>query len=305
MKLLFNIEENRSQPDPFMCEVDDGWAMYVTGAEGVGAYTSDSPFGIWEYKGIVCKIDGCKEYWAPCIIKIDEWYYLYFSCANEEMFEYLHVARSQSPYGPFEDVHCMYSHFSIDPHVVQTQKGLFLWYAKDNVECDRVGTRVYVERLIDPYTPDGNPKEVVIPTFDEEIFMRNRYKEGEDWHTIEGPFWLEHDGYQYVMYSGGCYQNETYHIGYSWAKTEEQDLTKVDYEKYTNNSKFAPLMTKNEFEEGVGHHSVIRYRGEFYAVYHGRDIVNNIDNNTDKRTARICKLHFNKGKITAEQEKYI
>ena len=60
-------------------------------------------------------------------------------------------------------------------------------------------------------------------------------------------------------------------------------------------------MTKNEYEEGVGHHSVIQYNGEYYAVYHGRDIVGNLEGEMDRRTARICKLHFNEGRITAER----
>jgi len=301
MKLKFKEEVNRPQPDPFMCEVDGGWAMYVTGVDGIGAYESDSPFGTWEYKGLIMQMEGCEEYWAPCVIKVDDWYYLYFSCSNHKMFEHLHVAKSRTPFGPFEDIHCLYPYFSIDPHVVQTEKGLFLWYAKDNMECDRVGTRVYVERLIDPYTPDRKPKEVIIPTCDEEIFMRDRYKKGEDWHTIECAFWLEHEGYQYVMYSGACYQNETYHIGYAWAKSTEQDLTKVYYTKHTDRGSFSPLMTKNEYEEGVGHHSVIQYNGEYYAVYHGRDIVEDLEGEIDRRTARICKLHFNEGRITAER----
>jgi hypothetical protein len=31
MKLKFKPETTKAQPDPFMCETKDGWAMYVTG----------------------------------------------------------------------------------------------------------------------------------------------------------------------------------------------------------------------------------------------------------------------------------
>ena len=301
MKLKFEVGINKAQPDPFMCEVEGGWAMYVTGVDGIGAYSSDSPFGTWKYEGIIFQMEGCEEYWAPCMIHVDGWYYIYFSCSNDRMFEHMHVAKSKTPFGPFEDVKRLYPYFSIDPHVVQTKDGLFIWYCMNNMQCERIGTRIYVERLLDPYTPDGHPVEVVMPSFDEEIFMRNRFEKGEDWHTIEGAFWLEHDGYQYVMYSGACYQNDTYHIGYSAAKTEEQDLTKVNFEKHTDNGAFAPLMTRNEYEEGVGHHSVICYEGEYYAVYHGRDLIDGEDDGTERRTARICKLHFDKGTICAER----
>ncbi len=304
MKLKFGSNIKMAQPDPFMCEIEDGWAMYVTGVDGIGAYFADSPFGTWEYKGIIYQAEDSREYWAPCAIFLDGWYYLYFSCAknsvNEHAFEYMHVAKSKSPFGPFEDAKCIYEEFSIDPHVVQTGEGLFLWYAKDNVNCDRVGTRVYVDRLLDPYTPQGCPIEMITPSFDEEIFMENRFLEGQHWHTIEGPFWLEKDGYQYVMYSGACYQNETYHIGYASAKSDEQDLTKVAFTKHTKDGAFEPLLTKNEVEEGVGHHSVICYQGEYYAVYHGRD-VGETELEGDARTARICKLYFKEGTITAER----
>lgn len=301
MKLKFEVGINKAQPDPFMCEVGNGWAMYVTGVDGIGAYSSDSPFGTWEYKGIILHMEDCNEYWAPCMFYLDGWYYLYFSCSNDRMFEHLHVAKSRNPFGPFENIQRLYPYFSIDPHVVQTKEGLFLWYCMNNMQCERVGTRIYVEKLLDPYTPDGHPVEVVKPSFDEEIFMRNRFERGEDWHTIEGPFWLEHDGYQYVMYSGACYQNDTYHIGYASAKTNQQDLTKVLFEKHTSNGRFVPLMTKNEYEEGVGHHSVICYKDEYYAVYHGRDLTDIADDATDRRTARICKLYFDKGNIRAER----
>jgi len=72
MKLKFKTEVNKPQPDPFMCEIDGGWAMYVTGVDGIGAYASDSPFGLWEYKGLILQMKGCEEYWAPCMIKIDD-----------------------------------------------------------------------------------------------------------------------------------------------------------------------------------------------------------------------------------------
>ena len=57
-------------------------------------------------------------------------------------------------------------------------------------------------------------------------------------------------------------------------------------------------MIRNEFEEGVGHHSVIRYQGEYYAVYHGRDLQSG---EGERRTARICKLKIENGTITAER----
>lgn len=298
MKLRFDREYGRTQPDPFVCQIGDRWYMYVTALSGVEAYWADSPLGLWRFVGVVMEVPGCTEYWAPCVIQLGEWIYMYTSCRNNAFFQFLHVARAKSPLGPFQDAKCLFSEFTIDAHVVQTDSGLFLWYAKDNMEGDRVGTMIYARRMLDPYTPADREYKMLAPTFDEEIYMRDRYVKGQNWHTLEGPFWLQKDGYQYLMYSGACYENDTYHIGYAVAKTQEQDLTRVSFEKHTDNGKFAPLMTKNATEEGVGHHSVICYKGEYYAVYHARDIGPAVDGK-ERRTARICRLTIQDGLITA------
>lgn len=296
MKLRF--DSNRKQPDPFMFEANGRFYLYVTAPDGVEAYSADSPFSCWHYEGIVCRVEGWYQYWAPCIIEEDGWFYLYYSCYNDEMPQCLHVSRAKSPLEPFGETKRLFDRFSIDPHVVKTGAGLFLWYAEDNLKSERVGTRVFVDRLLTPYLPAYRPVEAVVPSLEEEIFCRNRYGDGVDYYTLEGPFWLAQGEWQYLMYSGGCYANDTYHIGYAAARTEEQELTKVRFVKHTDHGKFDPLLIRNDFEEGTGHHSVIRYQGEYYAVYHGRDID---AGQGEQRTARICKLKIADGVITAER----
>ena len=107
--------------------------------------------------------------------------------------------------------------------------------------------------------------------------------------------------------AGGSFQDDTYHVGYAAAKTTEQDLMKVDFKKHVTETGFAPVIIKNEYEEGTGHHSVIKLNGEYYAIYHGRDWAKKEGNDYDeRRTARICKLHVSDGIITAERyEDYI
>ncbi len=299
MKLNF-LSKGRTQPDPYVFENDGKFYMYVTALSGVEAYSAEDIFGEWKFEGVVCTVDGWEDYWAPCIFKHGGKFYLYFSCQTKECFQYLHVASADNPLGPFTNPKTLYERFSIDAHVVETKEGIFLFYAEDNVETDRIGTRLFVDKLIDPYTPANLKKEIVPPTFDEEIFQRNRYGDGRDWHTVEGPFWFYEDGYHYLMYSGGCYQNDTYHIGYASAKSDNMNLDQVEYIKATDNGKFCPVIIKNDIEEGTGHHSVIKYKGEYYAVYHGRDIKAAAnDEYAEERTARICKLIVKNGKITA------
>ncbi len=302
MKLRFSVQ-NRTQPDPFIFEDEGRYYLYVTAGGGVEAYEADSPFGEWTFRGTVASFEGKRDYWAPSVMKHEGKYYIYVSCSYPGAFERMHVAQATSPLGPFTQEKELYDHFSIDSHAVKTEKGLYLWYAKDNLEAEngKVGTRVYLDRLIDPYTPEYDPKEVIIPEFDEEKFTPQCTPE-RDWYTIEGAFWFEEDGWQYVMYSGGCFQDDTYHIGYAAAKTGEQDLKKIDYVKHTEDGGFAPVIIKNEFEEGTGHHSVIRIDGQYYAVYHGRDWKKRTQAGYEEaRTARICRLHVKDGVITAER----
>lgn len=303
MKLIFEKNCGRAQPDPFVFRDGGRFYLYVTADDGVEAYSSDLLAGPWHYEGIVASVPGGRYYWAPCIIRYRSKYYIYVSCEADGLFEPLHVLTGDTPLGPFGEPVRLFDRFTIDAHVVETPAGLFLWYAEDNrkAENGRIGTRIYVDRLLDPVTPARQPKEAVIPTMDEEIFRRNRFGDGLDWHTIEGAFWFREGGYQYLMYSGACFENETYHIGYTSARSGEDDLTKVDFVKHTDNGRFAPLLIRNGFEEGVGHNSVIKLDGEYYMIYHGRDYTNGEREPGDRRTARICRLHVKDGVITAER----
>lgn len=301
MKLKFNVR-GKNQPDPFIFEDNGRFYLYVTAGGGVEAYSADGLFDEWQYEGVVCSVEGWKNYWAPCIIKHAGKYYLYFSCEKEGCFEWLHVAAGDGPLGPFEEKTCLFDRFTIDAHVVETSDGLFLFYAEDNRDGERIGTRVFVDRLLDPFTLAGIRKEIILPTFEEEIFKRNRFGDGKDWYCIEGPFWFREGEWQYVMYSAGCFENDSYHIGYAAAKSNEQDLTAVEFEKFSEDGRFAPVLIKNEIEEGTGHHSLIKYEGQYYIIYHGRDIKPATESGyVEARTARICRLRVEDGRLIADR----
>ncbi len=80
MKLSFDIR-GKNQPDPFVFEDDGRFYMYVTAYEGVEAYSAPDLFSEWKFEGTVLKIDGCKNYWAPCIIRLENIYYMTFLVA--------------------------------------------------------------------------------------------------------------------------------------------------------------------------------------------------------------------------------
>lgn len=295
MKLV-NYREGMypAQPDPYLISAEGRYYLYVTGTDGVHAYVSDSLAGEYEDIGVVFSLAGYKEYWAPSVIKLEGRYYMYvsFMPADEEdvHLEALHVAVSDCPEGPFRCEGRIAPPFSIDAHVVKNEEGLFLFYSVNDYEAERAGTYIVADRMTDPFTPAGAPVAVVRPTLDEEIFMRDRFRMGQHWHTIEGAFYFSEGDHHYLIYSGNCYQNERYYLGYAYAHTAERDLTKIRFQKYPNDSTYAPLIAANGFESGTGHCSVIRDQAGLFVVYHGRDLDSNPKAGEDDRTARICRL---------------
>ena len=75
------------------------------------------------------------------------------------------------------------------------------------------------------------------------------------------------------------------------------DLKQLEFKKYPNDYTYVPLLSKNSFESGTGHNTVIKYKNEWYIVYHGRDIEE--ENETfDNRSMRIAKMIVDDEKLT-------
>ena len=311
MQLLeINKEKYIGQADPFILESNGRFYIYTTGDDGIYAYSSDKLLEGWKFEGRVFTVEGQECFWAPSVIEIDGTYYMYCSF---EFFgdtpdkgnhrQTMHVSSSKSPLGPFENPKQLLHPFSIDSHVVKNENGLFIFYSTNIFDVQRPGTIIVVDRLLDPVTPEGKPVPVVLPSIDEEVFSRDRYGKGIHWHTIEGAFYFKEGDWQYVMYSGSCYENETYFVGYARAKTDETDLTKIKFEKYPDDKTYAPVLRSNEWEEGTGHHSMIKHDGEWYAIYHARNA--EADGlNGDRRNARICRLIVDDGIIKADRKQF-
>lgn len=301
MKLKINDLTQKCQADPFILENEGKYYIFTTGIDGVKCYLSNELLGHYIYLGNVYQRQGFKEYWAPAVIKYDDTFYMYVSCMpNEEVDTHtqrLLVASSKNPAGPYNFLNELCLPFSIDAHPVLNDSGLYMFYSINEYEGEKVGTRIVVDKMVSPTELVGKPKVVVKPSIEEEIYMKNRFKEGQDWYTIEGACYFYENGYHYLLYSANCYQNKYYFVGYGVCQSNEQDLTKLNYEKYPNDYTYAPLLSKNEYESGTGHNTVIKYNGDWYIVYHGRDIE---EENVpyDNRSMRIAKLSVNNEKLT-------
>ncbi|MCM1285776.1 MAG: glycoside hydrolase family 43 protein [Acetobacter sp.] len=310
---LLNIDKDNyiGQADPFILESKGRYYIYTTGHDGVYAYHSDKLFDGWEFAGRVMTMADHKAFWAPSVIELDGKYYMYNSIEiyNDTPDKGGHrgamfVSESENPLGPFTNTTQLLHPFSIDSHVVKNESGLYIFYSTNRFDGDRIGTYIVVDKMTDPYHVEGNPSTVVVPTLDEDIYRRDRYKKGQHWHTIEGAFYFKEGDWQYVMYSGNCFEQPTYYIGYARAKTNETNLRKIKFEKYPDDNTYFPVLSANDFEEGTGHHSMIKKDGQWYAVYHARDYDDGLNANAfDARNARICKLNVKDGIITAERYK--
>lgn len=313
MQLLeINKEKYIGQADPFILESGGRFYIYTTGKDGIYAYSSDELLSGWRFEGRVFHYADPKvyDYWAPSVIELDGTFYMYNSFEYDDdvpdqggHHQAMFVSSSKNPLGPFENAKQLLHPFSIDSHVVKNENGLFIFYSTNTFEGERIGTYIVVDRLLDPETVEGKPVPVITASIDEEIYCRDRYEKGIHWHTLEGAFYFKEGDWQYVMYSGACYENEKYFIGYARAKTDETDLTKIKFEKYPDDKTYAPVLNSNEWEEGTGHHSMIKHNGEWYAVYHARNAEED-GLSGDRRNARICRLSVDDGVITADRKQF-
>lgn len=281
-----------AQADPYVIKGKDG-RYYLYATEGQ-VYSSDRLLDGWSYEGIRLNMPGQKVCWAPSVLEINGKYYMYYSSmdetSEEEHGHRIRAAVSDSPAGPFDYQKTILPPFSIDAHVVVTPSGQYMFYCGNDYEASRAGTRILCDKMTDPYTMEGKPVCAVAPTLDEETYMRDRFKQGQHWHTVEGAFYFYYEGIHFLMYSGACYQNSTYFIGYCVAEgPEDADLRELNWTKYPDDHTYAPLLKKNEFIEGTGHNSVIFNQGKCYIVYHGRNY-GDLRLEEDTRSARIDEM---------------
>lgn len=300
MKLKIDDNNQKCQADPYILEDNNTFYIYTTGVDGVKCYKSNELLGEYIYIGNVFNRKGYKEYWAPAVLKLNDKYYLYVSYMGDDEDDVhtqsLIVAYADKPEGPFQYLNDLTNPFSIDAHPVLNDAGLFMFYSINDYDAEKAGTRIVVDKMISPTQMEGKPRVVVYPSIKEEIFMKDRFKKGQDWYTIEGACYFYEDGYHYLLYSANCYQNQYYFVGYSVCESKEMDLTKLNYKKYPNDISYVPLLSKNEFESGTGHNSVIKFGGQWYIIYHGRDIEEE-NVSYDNRSMRIAKLMVDRKKL--------
>ena len=216
--------------DPFVLSVDG--TFYAYGTEP----PSDGPMVVpmlrsddlvhWTAAGHALERPGlpaARDYWAPEVAREDGRYFLYYSVGLDDRGHRLRVASSASPEGPFRGDQPLTAEddpFTIDAHPFRDVDGQwYLYYARDFLDGERVGTALVVDRMLDMESLEGRPRTVLRASADWQLFKRRRSMYGavHDWHTLEAPFVVRRDGRYYCFYSGGSWLEESYGVSYAVA----------------------------------------------------------------------------------------
>jgi arabinan endo-1,5-alpha-L-arabinosidase len=220
------------------------------------------------------------QYWAPEATFDRGTFYLYYAMGGvePEKFE-LRVATSSQPAGPYVDsgrrlVDCETNRFTIDPFPFRDNDGKwYMFYARNFTNCapgEHPGTALVVDRLLDMTRLAGDCRVVVRARHDWTLYQAHRrmdvYDATFDWHTIEGPCVVKHNGRYYCFYSGSNYQTDRYGVDYVVA---DHPLG-----PYTGQGDHARVLASVPGHvRGPGHHSIVPGPDgkSHYIVYHAWD----------------------------------
>jgi arabinan endo-1,5-alpha-L-arabinosidase len=164
-----------------------------------------------------------SDYWAPEVIADGARWWMYYSLGVGDVGHTLRVAVADSPLGPFSDVGVDLTpseRFAIDPSPFRDVDGtVYLFYARDDLDGDRVGTMLAVDVLESMTALRGRPRTVLRPSADWQLFRRGRSMYGSvyDWHTLEGPFVVRRGERYWCLYSGGAWETSSYAVSYAVA----------------------------------------------------------------------------------------
>jgi hypothetical protein len=266
----------RPCPDPFVLKFSGEYWCYGTGFSLDGRcfpVLHSLDLVNWEdLPGAMAPLAaGYPEYWAPEVTFWNGRFYMYYGCGDGILMQ-IRVAVSNSPAGPFEDagIRITPQDFAIDAHVFEDDDGTrYMFYATDFLNHTHIGTGTVIDRMIDPFTLEGNPRPVSRARFDWQVYDPHRLeKGGVRWHTVEGPFVLKRKGRYYQMYSGGNWQNTSYGVSYAATPRIDtlQEWTQLEHDERR------PLVLRTLPGEviGPGHNSVVRGPDnlQMFCVYH-------------------------------------
>ena len=155
------------------------------------------------------------QYWAPEVVYAEGKFFMYYAMGrfNPTHFEN-RVAISTTPEGPYTDtgsvlIDCKANNYCIDPFPFHDDDGQ--WYFFYSAQLPNAeppfhpGTGIVVDRLVNMTRLAGDCHVVVQGRYD-----WTRASQDKDWHVLEGPCVLKHEGKYYCIYSGNGYKSIHY-----------------------------------------------------------------------------------------------
>jgi GH43 family beta-xylosidase len=271
----------KNLPDPFVLRFNGRYYAYATGPAEDGRFfpmlTSVDLVRWKECGGALAPLDlpGAEEYWAPEVAYSEGRFYLYYATGRaDDPDHHLRLATAEHPLGPWHDVGANLTRheiFAIDAHPFRDPEDgqWYLFYARDELEPPYAGTGIVVDRLAAMDRLEGNPRQVLRPHADWQVYeFRRAVKGHRDWYTVEGPF-VTLAGRRYVcFYSGGRWENPNYGVGYALA-----DHPLGPWTDEAGRQGPTVLTTVPGRVIGPGHNSVVVGPDLLtqYLVYHGWD----------------------------------
>lgn len=307
----FKDGKRHTNPDPYVMRWCGQYYCYATDEDGVKISRSDNLVD-WEFVGYGIKDPKYTDFWAPSVLYWNGKFYMYYSNREKEDTgddgEWLKLAVSDSPIGPFIWKKTFFDKFSIDSHPVIWNGKLYMFYSvNDWIGADEkvAGTIIVLDEMLSPEEFAGNPIPVLLPSLEQEIFAKNRYGDGRDWYTLEGAAVVTHGNQSFLTYSANAYVNVDYFVGTAVAPVKE-NLSDMTWKKYPSEEEWVPLLKKNEKVEGTGHNTIVKAPNmvDDWIVYHGRMAEEELIPGLEQREMRIDPLYFNGMQMVCDGPSY-
>ena len=191
---------------------------------------------------------GESHFWAPEVIYHNGKFIMHYTARSSELKSLrLGVAVSDSPTGPFVDVHNRpmfdFGYAAIDGSILISKEGNYLYYSRDcseNVINGDHTSQIYCVEVNDDLTEViGEPKLMTTP----ELPFELKSKTPKDpWLWNEGPFVIYRNGEYIMNYSANCYATNDYAVNKAlieiYGEEAIDDLSEAYLSNCFNNNKF-------------------------------------------------------------------
>lgn len=240
------------------------------------ATSHDEGFCVWESDDLVnwssslcfraIESWGKSHFWAPEVVYHNGKFVMHYSAMSRELNSLrIGVAVSNSPKGPFKDVHGRpffdFGYAAIDGSVLICEEGNFFYYSRDCSENIINGvhtSQLYCIRLDETLTETvGEAQLMTTPT---EPFELKSLALADPFIWNEGPNVIRLNGKYVMNYSANCYSTNDYAICVATA-----DSPMGPWKKSVNN----PVLSCRKELFGSGHNAFFTTKeGELYTAFH-------------------------------------